>query len=93
MNSGLELTEDEISTARDARWKVVSVTGVHTASLTVLKLGFGNGETEVISLDHIGIENLIAVLKSVVPKFDAIQKTAPITVELDRGRVVASSSE
>jgi hypothetical protein len=77
MTSGLELSEDEISTARDPRWKVVSVTGVHTDSLTVLKLGFGNGETEVVSLDHIGIENLVAVLKSVVPKFDAIQNTVP----------------
>jgi hypothetical protein len=55
MNSGLELTGDEISTTRDARWKVVSVTGVHTASLTVLKLGFGNGETEVISLNQSGL--------------------------------------
>jgi hypothetical protein len=50
MTSSLELTEDEISTAHDARQRVVSLTGVHTDSLTVLKLGFGNGETEVISL-------------------------------------------
>jgi hypothetical protein len=84
MTSGLELSEDEISSAREARWKVVGVTGVQADSLTVLKLGFGNGETEVVSLDRAGIENLVAVLKSVVPKFDAIQKTAPVPVNWDR---------
>ena len=93
MTSGLELSEDEISTAREARWKVVGVTGVQADSLTVLKLGFGNGETEVVSLDHLGIENLIAVLKSIVPKFDAIQKTLPVIVDFDTDRVAASGSE
>ena len=85
MTNGLALSADEISTARDARWKVVSVTGIQADSLTVLKLGFGNGETEVVSLDHTGIEKLVAVLKSVVPKFDAIQPNAHMTVNLDTG--------
>ena len=60
--SDLQLTEDEASTACEAQWKVVGVTGERRGSLTVLKLAFGNGETEVISLGDAVIESVVAVL-------------------------------
>jgi hypothetical protein len=91
MTSDLELSHEEISTARDPRWSVVGVAGTHLDSLTVLKLAFGNGETDVMSLDDAGIRNLIAVLRTIVPKFDTIA-ALPVGVNFETGRTTASSS-
>jgi hypothetical protein len=49
------------------------VTGTRLGSLTVPKLTFGNGETEVISLGDAAIERVVAVLKAVAPKFVAFE--------------------
>jgi hypothetical protein len=88
--SDLQLTEDEASTACEAQWKVVGVTGERRGSLTVLKLAFGNGETEVISLGDAVIESVVAVLTATVPKFDTIE-ALPINVDPEAGRMTASS--
>ena len=47
MTGDLQLSQEEISTAREAGWRVVDVIGTRLGLLTVLKLTFGNGETEV----------------------------------------------
>jgi hypothetical protein len=85
MTSGLELSQEEISSAQNPEYSVVDVTGTRLDSVTVLKFGFRNRETEVISLNKAAIENLIAVLKSIVPYFDAIEGTS-ITVDVNTGR-------
>ena len=90
MTGGLQLSREEISTAREeAGWRVVDVTGTRLGSLTVLKLTFGNGETEIISLGDAAIESVVAVLKAVAPKFDAIE-ALPIIVDAETGRITAS---
>jgi hypothetical protein len=58
--------------------------------LTILKLAFGNGETEVISLGDAVIESVVAVLTATAPKFDAIE-TLPIIVVPGTRRMTASS--
>jgi hypothetical protein len=88
MTSDLELSQDEISVARNPEYSVVDVTGAHLNSVTVLKFGFSNSETEVISLGKAATENLIAVLKSLVPYFDAIEGTS-IAIDVDTGRTTA----
>jgi hypothetical protein len=89
MIGDLQLTEDEVSTAREAGWTVVDVTGTRRGSLTVLKLAFGNGETEVISLSDAVIESVVAVLTATAPKFDA--ETLPIIVDHGTASMIASS--
>lgn len=89
--SDLQLTEDEVSTAREARWKVVAVNGTRLGSLTVLKLAFGNGETEVISLGDAVIESVVAVLKANAPKSETIE-ALPIIVDSETERIAASSN-
>ena len=66
------------------------MTGTRLGSLTVPKLTFGNGETEVISLGDAAIERVVAVLKAVAPKFDAIE-ALPTIVDPETGRITASS--
>ena len=90
MSSDLQLSQEEISTARDSRWSVVGVTGTYLESLIVLKLEFGNGERDVMSLNDKAIASLVSVLKAIVPKFDAVP-TLPVAVNLETGRVTASS--
>jgi hypothetical protein len=90
MTSDLELSQEEISTAREAGWRVVHVTGTRLGSLTVLKLAFGNGETEVMSLNNTAIASLVAVLKAIAPKFDAIE-ALPIIVDPETGRITSPS--
>jgi len=85
----LELTPEEISGARDPRWKIIGASGTHLDSLTVLKLAFGNRETEVVSLDDVGIAILVSVLKAIAPKFDSIE-ALPIIVDSETGRITAS---
>jgi hypothetical protein len=85
----LELTPEEISGARDPRWKIIGASGTHLDSLTVLKLAFGNRETEVVSVDDVGIAILVSVLKAIGPKFDSIE-ALPITVDPETGRITAS---
>jgi hypothetical protein len=88
MTSDLELSQHEISVARNPAYSVVDVAGTHLDSVTVLKFGFRNRETEVISLGKAATENLIAILKSLVPYFDAIEGTS-IAVDEDTGRTTA----
>ena len=90
MTGDLQLSQEEISTAREAGWRVVDATGIRLGPLTVLKLSFGNGETEVISLGDAAIERVVAVLKAVATKFDAIE-ASPIIVDAETGRITASS--
>ena len=90
--SDLQLSQDEISTARDPRWRVVGVAGTHSDSLAVLKFAFGNGETDVVSLHGAAVESLISVLKTIVPNFDAAETTG-VVVNLDTGQTTASNSE
>ena len=90
MTGDLQLSQEEISTAREAGWRVVDVIGTRLGLLTVLKLTFGNGETEVISLGDAAMERVVAVLKAVAPKFDAIEGL-PIIVDAETGRITASS--
>jgi hypothetical protein len=92
MNSDLQLSQEDISTARDPRWSVVGIAGTYLDSLTILKLAFGNGETDVVSLDETAMASLVSVLKSIVPKFDAIP-TLSVAVNLETGRTIASSPE
>jgi hypothetical protein len=90
VTSDLQLTEDEVSTAREAGWTIVDVTGTRRGSLTVLKLAFGNGEAEVMSLGDAMIESVVAVLTATAPKFDTIE-TLPIIVDPETGRMTAPS--
>lgn len=92
MTSDLQLSQEEISTARDSRWSVIGVAGTYLESVTILKLEFGNGETDVMSLNDRAVANLVSVLKAIVPKFDAIP-TFPVAVNFETGRTTASSFE
>jgi hypothetical protein len=92
MSSDLQLSQEEISTARDSRWSVVGVAGTYVESLTILKLEFGKGETDVMSLNDPAIASLVSVLKAIVPKFDAVPPL-PVAVNLETGRVTAFSSK
>ena len=88
MTSDLGLTQDEISRASNPECRVIDVSGTHIDALTVLKLAFGNGETEAVSLDKTAVENLVSVLKAIVPYFDAIETTS-ISGDVDIGQIAA----
>jgi hypothetical protein len=47
----------------------------------VLKLAFGNKKTDAVSLDKTAVENLVSVLKAIVPYFDAIEATSMRVVD------------
>jgi hypothetical protein len=85
-----QLTEDEVSTAREAGWTIIDVTATRRGTVMVLKLGFGNGETEVMSLNDDVLESMVAALTATAPKFDIIE-TLPIIVDPETGRMTASS--
>jgi hypothetical protein len=87
MIGNLQLTEDEVSTAREAGWTIVDVTATRRGTLTVLKLGFGNGETEVMSLGDAMIESVVAALTATPQRFNAIEPL-PIIVDSGNGRAV-----
>jgi hypothetical protein len=43
------------------------------------------GETEVVSLDKTAVENLVSVLKTILPYFDAVEATS-ISADVDTGQ-------
>jgi hypothetical protein len=91
MMGNLQLTEDEVSTAREAGWTIVDVTATRRGTLTVLKLAFGNGETEVMSLGDAMIESVVAALTATAPKLDIVE-TLPIVVDYsEAGHMTAST--
>jgi hypothetical protein len=90
MTVDLAITQDEIATACNPENRIIDVAGTHLDSVTVLKLAFGSGDIEAVSLDKTATENLIAVLKSLVPYFDAIEGTE-VTVDTITGQATAKS--
>jgi hypothetical protein len=70
--------------------RIVGVGGLRSSSMTYLRFFFRNGDTQIVSLDDTGAGHLVAVLKALVPSFEAIDQSA-VNVSLDDGAISAQS--
>jgi hypothetical protein len=91
MASNLAPTQNEFSDALgSAQMQIVGVGGSQKSSSTVLKFAFRTGGTEIVWLDETGIQHLVAVLKTIVPKFEGIDRLS-VSVNLESDMISASS--
>ena len=70
--------------------QIAGVSGAHKDPMTFLKFAFRTGDTELVYLDETGVRHLVAVLKSLLPKFETIGGLS-IVVDLETGMNFASS--
>lgn len=89
MSNGIRPSHDELASCGDEN-QIVAVGGAHKGTMTFLKFAFRTGDTELVCLDESAARHLVAVLKSLVPKHEAIDALS-IFVEPESGIVFASS--
>jgi hypothetical protein len=88
MSTNHRLTSSEIAACGE-REQIVAVAGIHKDSETFLRFVFRTGDTQIVSLDESAASHLVAVLKTLVPSFQAIEGLG-LTVSSD-GAVSAQS--
>lgn len=70
--------------------RIVAVGGLRSGPETYLRFVFRNGDTQIVCLDETGAGHLVAVLKALVPSFEAIDQPA-VNVALDDGAISVQS--
>ena len=86
-------TQDEIASLEEGDWEgdwIVAVGGLRSDLSLFLRFAFRNGDTEIVCFDQCGMRHLVAVLKALVPSFEAIESPG-VSVSVDDGAVSAQS--
>lgn len=87
--ANLRITGHEISSCADSA-QIVGVAGFLESPLCVLKFVYDTGDSQILCLDGSAIRHLVAVLKSLVPGFSAID-ALPVLVDIETGAASAWS--
>lgn len=80
MPSDLKISPHEISSC-DGAERIVGVGGFRKGPSLVLKFADGTGGTQIVCLNDYAIQHLVAVLKTLVPSFAAID-ALPVMVDV-----------
>jgi hypothetical protein len=80
MTDSLYINAHELSSCEETD-VVVGVGGLREGPRTVLKFVYDTGDTQILYLNDPAVQHLVAVLKTLVPKFSAIAGS-PVEVDV-----------
>jgi hypothetical protein len=85
-------TQDEINEAALQDNSVQACSGIRYGQLIVLKVAFRNGNISTVYSDRLGVRNLLAVLKALIPNSELVPASrltdGPLGPQTQQGHMV-----